>query len=69
MSGSPPGGKPPLDYKDRQEYAEFRKKCGLALANYIAIEGERLLLYNNINEPVTWQPEQKDLVGQAWCSE
>jgi hypothetical protein len=62
------GRQAPLDHKDRQEYAEFRKKCRLALADYIAIEGERLLLYNNINEPVTWQPEPKDLVGQAWCS-
>jgi hypothetical protein len=62
------GRQAPLDYKDRQEYASFRKECGLALVDYIAIEGERLLLYNNINEPVTWQPEPKDPVGQAWHS-
>jgi hypothetical protein len=54
-----------LDYKDRAEYASFRKDCALALADYIALEGERLLLYNNINEPVTWQPEPKDPAGQA----
>ncbi len=62
------GRQAPLDYKDRQEYASFRKECGLALADYIALEGERLLLYNNINEPVTWQPEPKDPAGQAWLS-
>jgi hypothetical protein len=62
------GRQAPLDQRDRGAYLEFRKKCGPALADYIAIEGERLLLSNNINEPVTWQPESKDPVGQAWLS-
>lgn len=62
------GRQAPLDYKDRQEYASFRKECGLALADYIALEGERLLLCSNINEPVTWQPEPEDPTGQAWRS-
>lgn len=62
------GRQAPLDYKDRQEYASFRKECGLALSDYIALEGERLLLYNNINEPVAWQPEPKTPAGQAWRS-
>jgi len=62
------GRQKPIDRTDRLEYASFRKECGPALADYIAIEGERLLLYNNINEPVTWQPEPKDPIGQAWNS-
>jgi hypothetical protein len=62
------GRQAPLDCKDRTEYASFRKDCAPALADYIAVEGERLLLRNNINEPVTWQPEPKDPAGQAWRS-
>ena len=54
----------PLDYKDRQEHASFRKECGLALSGYIALEGERLLLYNNINEPVAWHPNRRTLPGR-----
>jgi hypothetical protein len=62
------GRQKPIGHTDRQEYASFRNKCGSALADYIALEGERLLLYNNINEPVTWQPEPEDSAGQAWLS-
>jgi hypothetical protein len=62
------GRQKPIDRMDRQEYASFRKECGPALTDYMAREGERLLLYNNINEPVTWHPEPKDPTGQAWNS-
>lgn len=62
------GRQAPLNHADRADYAAFRKECGPALADYIAIEGERLLLYNNINEPVTGQPEPRDPGGQLWCS-
>lgn len=62
------GRQAPLHRGDRGAYSEFRKECGPALADYIALEGERLLLYNNINEPVTWEPEPKDPDGKAWLS-
>ena len=58
----------PLNYADRAEYVEFRNSYAGALAEYMAVEGERLLLRHSIDEPVTWQPEPADPAGQAWRS-
>lgn len=58
----------PRDHTDRAEYAEFRANYGAALKEYLAVEGERLLLRNRIDEPVTWQPELSGKAGQAWQS-
>jgi hypothetical protein len=58
----------PRNYVDRAEYTEFRNNCADALQEYIAVEGERLLLRNSINEPVTWQPEPISTGGQTWRS-
>lgn len=58
----------PQDHRDRAEYMEFTSTCGEALREYMVVEGERLLLRNNINEPVMWQPEPADPAGQAWRS-
>jgi TniQ len=58
----------PLNMYDRAEYAEFRDSCGDSLREYIAVEGERLLLHRGIDEPVMWQPEPTGPAGHAWHS-
>lgn len=42
----------PQSYADRAEYVEFRDSCGDSLREYLAVEGERLLLCHSIDDPV-----------------
>jgi hypothetical protein len=58
----------PWHHPDRARYAAFRDNEAGGLADYIALEAERLLLRHRINEPVTWQPEPADPAGTAWRS-
>jgi hypothetical protein len=62
------GGLAPRDPDDRTEYALFRDNGGTGLADWLALEAERLLLRHRIDEPVTWQPEPAGPAGQAWRS-
>lgn len=56
------------DADDRTEYASFCKKEALDLADYFAVESERLLLRHRINEPVTWEPKFLGPNGPQWDS-
>jgi hypothetical protein len=62
------GSLAPLDPGDRTEYALFRDSNAGELADWLAVEAERLLLRHRIDEPVTWQPEPAGPAGQAWRS-
>lgn len=58
----------PRNAADRMTYASFRGKASSALADYLALEAERLLLRHRIDEPVSWRPEPAGPGGQAWRS-
>jgi hypothetical protein len=58
----------PLNPADRTKYAQFRADCGKDLREYVAVEGERLLLANRIDEPVTWEPLLENPAGPTWKS-
>jgi hypothetical protein len=58
----------PRDAADRFEYTRFSKREAAHLTEYLAIEGERLLLRHRIDEPVSWQPQFPGPHGPQWRS-
>ncbi len=62
------GSLAPWHHPDRARYAAFRDNEASGLADYVALEAERLLLRHRIDEPVAWQPESAGLAGTAWRS-
>jgi hypothetical protein len=62
------GNLAPRHHPDRARYAAFRDNEVGGLADYVALEAERLLLGHRIDEPVAWQPEPAGPAGTAWRS-